>query len=106
MHGTWYIGTVIGHQMAWVRNSSPGARGARWPGALSGGWEYRAGYTGDQWSSDDTSLRVQGLPGNAEIIAFTSDQGNIILFQMLRGSVTWCVRRDQPRLSSHRTLEH
>ena len=71
MHGTWYIGTVIGHQVAWVRNCSPGARGARWPGALSGGWEYRAGYTGDQWSSDDTSLRVQGLPGNAEIIDYS-----------------------------------
>ena len=69
VHGTWYIGTVIGHQMAWVRNCSPGARGARWPGALSGGWEYRAGYSGEQWSSDDTSLSVQGLPGNAKIIS-------------------------------------
>ena len=71
-HGTWYIGTVVGHQLAWVRNCSPGARGVRWPGALGGGWEYRAGYTGDTWRGD-TSLRVQGLPGNAGS-EFISDQ--------------------------------
>ena len=52
--------------MAWVRNCSPGARGAQWPGELGGGWEYREGYSGDSWATDHT-LRVQALPGNPEI---------------------------------------
>ena len=52
--------------MAWVRNCSPGARGAQWPGELGGGWEYREGYSGDSWATDHT-LRVQALPGNLEI---------------------------------------
>ena len=100
MHGSWYIGTVVGHQLAWLRNSSPGARGVTWPGELGGGWEYRAGYTGD-WRVD-TSLGVTGLPGNAE--TETLHPIRDIFIQMLRGFVTCCTRRDQPRLSSHRTI--
>jgi len=61
VHGTWYIGTVVGHQLAWVRNCSPGARGARWPGELGGGWEWRHGYSPDSWATDHT-IRVQALP--------------------------------------------
>ena len=68
MNGTWYIGTVVGHQLAWVRNCSPGARVARWPGELGTGWECRHGYSPDSWATDHT-MRVQALPGNPERVS-------------------------------------
>ena len=55
----WLVGTVVGSQYAWLRNSN--TRGElRWPAGL--GWQYRDGQSGS-WREDDVTLRIEALPG-------------------------------------------
>ena len=56
--GCWYAGTVVGLQHAWLRHPAPG--GEVWPPDLSPAWQHRTGLT---WSTEDTTLRVEALPG-------------------------------------------
>ena len=60
----WMVGTVVGSQYGWLRNSSSslGPGEARWPADLEEGWQYRDGTSG-HWREDDVSLRIQALPG-------------------------------------------
>ena len=59
---SWVVGTVVGMEYGWARNRSLEAGSVRWPGDLERGWEYRDSLTGS-WRSDDTSLRVEPIPG-------------------------------------------
>merc|ERR1712038_644364 len=38
---TWFVGTVVGHQYGWLRNSTENASSKRWIPDLKSGWEYR-----------------------------------------------------------------
>merc|ERR1711915_218934 len=38
---SWFVGTVVGHQYGWLRNTSEEAATRRWVPDLAGGWEYR-----------------------------------------------------------------
>lgn len=38
---SWLVGTVVGHEHAWLRNDSEGAPSTRWVPDLQAGWEYR-----------------------------------------------------------------
>merc|ERR550532_4009970 len=64
---TWFVGTVVGHQYGWLRNSSEGARTRRWIPDLKSGWEYRPlvrtmdNLDSNTWHSDDGSLRIEYL---------------------------------------------
>ena len=58
--GCWYAGTVVGQQHAWLRHPAPG--GEVWPPDLGPAWQHR---TGTAWSSEDTTLRVEALPGQS-----------------------------------------
>ena len=60
------VGTVVGHQYGWLRNSTPSAGTARWLPDLSSGWEYRPLVRGGDlpsWRSDDGTLRIESLRG-------------------------------------------
>ena len=57
--GGWFIGTVIGHNHAWIRNVSSEASQLLWPHDVDQGWEYRDGF-GDNWREDQT-LQVVSL---------------------------------------------
>jgi len=38
---SWLVGTVVGHEHAWLRNTSEEAPSTRWVPDLQAGWEYR-----------------------------------------------------------------
>merc|ERR1712117_173594 len=38
---TWFVGTVVGHQYGWLRNSTEDSKSKRWIPDLKSGWEYR-----------------------------------------------------------------
>eukprot|EP00092_Neocalanus_flemingeri_P014465 GFUD01015609.1.p1 GENE.GFUD01015609.1~~GFUD01015609.1.p1 ORF type:complete len:1372 (-),score=525.76 GFUD01015609.1:84-4199(-) len=65
---SWLVGTVVGHQYGWLRNSSTAASSARWLPDLSSGWEYRPLVSlwecleGQEcWLCDDGTLRIESL---------------------------------------------
>jgi len=64
---TWFVGTVVGHQYGWLKNSSEGAAAKRWIPDLRTGWEYRPlvrssdPLSSNTWLSDDGSLRIESL---------------------------------------------
>jgi len=64
---TWFVGTVVGHQYGWLKNSSESASSRRWIPDLKTGWEYRPlvrssdSLTSNTWLSDDGSLRIESL---------------------------------------------
>jgi len=62
---SWLVGTVVGHQYGWLKNSSSAASSARWLPDLSSGWEYRPLVRGQDsltsWNSDDGTLRIESL---------------------------------------------
>eukprot|EP00090_Calanus_glacialis_P037800 TRINITY_DN6549_c0_g1_i2.p1 TRINITY_DN6549_c0_g1~~TRINITY_DN6549_c0_g1_i2.p1 ORF type:complete len:1555 (-),score=493.26 TRINITY_DN6549_c0_g1_i2:859-4908(-) len=64
---TWFVGTVVGHQYGWLKNSSESASSKRWIPDLKTGWEYRPlvrssdSLTSNTWLSDDGSLRIESL---------------------------------------------
>merc|ERR1711874_428460 len=66
---TWFVGTVVGHQYGWLKNSSESASSKRWIPDLKTGWEYRPlvrssdSLTSNTWLSDDGSLRIESLRG-------------------------------------------
>jgi len=65
--GTWFVGTVVGHQYGWLRNSSEDSKSKRWIPDLKSGWEYRPlvrstdNLDSNTWHSDDGSLRIEYL---------------------------------------------
>merc|ERR1712241_793834 len=64
---TWFVGTVVGHQYGWLRNSTENASSKRWIPDLKSGWEYRPlvrtldNLDTNSWHSDDGSLRIEYL---------------------------------------------
>merc|ERR1711892_1361188 len=64
---TWFVGTVVGHQYGWLKNSSESASSKRWIPDLKTGWEYSPlvrssdSLTSNTWLSDDGSLRIESL---------------------------------------------
>merc|ERR1712227_536806 len=64
---TWFVGTVVGHQYGWLRNSTESASSRRWIPDLKSGWEYRPlvrtmdHLDSNSWHSDDGSLRIEYL---------------------------------------------
>ena len=66
---TWFVGTVVGHQYGWLKNSSESASSKRWIPDLKTGWEYRPlvrssdSLASNTWLSDDGSLRIESLRG-------------------------------------------
>jgi len=64
---TWFVGTVVGHQYGWLRNSTEKASSQRWIPDLKTGWEYRPlvrsseNIDNNTWHSDDGSLRIEYL---------------------------------------------
>jgi len=64
---TWFVGTVVGHQYGWLRNSTEDSKNKRWIPDLKSGWEYRPlvrstdNLQGNTWHSDDGSLRIEYL---------------------------------------------
>ena len=58
----WVVGTSVGSQYGWLRNSLGEQGQARWPAGLGGAWQYRDSFSGT-WRGDDTTLRVLALPG-------------------------------------------
>merc|ERR1711902_133275 len=61
---TWFVGTVVGHQYGWLRNSTENASSKRWIPDLKSGWEYRPlvrsmeNLDSNTWHSDDGSLKI------------------------------------------------
>merc|ERR1712227_233592 len=64
---TWFVGTVVGHQYGWLRNSTENASSRRWIPDLKSGWEYRPlvrsmeNLDSNTWHSDDGSLKIEYL---------------------------------------------
>jgi len=64
---TWFVGTVVGHQYGWLRNSTEDSKNKRWIPDLKSGWEYRPlvrstdNLQKNTWHSDDGSLRIEYL---------------------------------------------
>jgi hypothetical protein len=62
---SWLVGTVVGHQYGWLKNSSEQASSKRWIPDLRSGWEYRplvrSGEIRDTWLSDDGTMRIESL---------------------------------------------
>jgi len=64
---SWFVGTVVGHQYGWLRNTSEEAATRRWVPDLAGGWEYRPLVRGadsigqNTWLRDDGTLRIESL---------------------------------------------
>ena len=72
---SWLVGTVVGHQYGWLKNSSSAASSARWLPDLSSGWEYRPLVRGQDsltsWHSDDGTLRIESLRGELDCVQCT-----------------------------------
>jgi len=67
---SWLVGTVVGHQYGWLRNGTPHAGARKWLPDLRSGWEYRPlvrapGELTNTWRTDDGTLRIESLRGQA-----------------------------------------
>ena len=65
-HNTWMVGSRVGHDFGWIKNSSPEHQKNRLPD-LRTGWEYqplaRADHLDSHWNGDDNTLHVEVLRG-------------------------------------------
>ena len=70
-HTTWMIGSRIGHDFGWIKNSSPEHEKNRLPD-LRTGWEYqplaRADHLDSHWVGDDHTLHVEILRGELRVL--------------------------------------
>eukprot|EP00092_Neocalanus_flemingeri_P000845 GFUD01000902.1.p1 GENE.GFUD01000902.1~~GFUD01000902.1.p1 ORF type:complete len:1362 (-),score=529.35 GFUD01000902.1:116-4201(-) len=80
---SWLVGTVVGHQYGWLRNSSTAASSARWLPDLVGGWEYRPLVRSweclegqESWLSDDGTLRIEAIKDIEKINSLIQDMKN------------------------------
>eukprot|EP00092_Neocalanus_flemingeri_P009145 GFUD01009846.1.p1 GENE.GFUD01009846.1~~GFUD01009846.1.p1 ORF type:complete len:1484 (+),score=566.18 GFUD01009846.1:348-4454(+) len=80
---SWLVGTVVGHQYGWLRNSSTAASSARWLPDLSSGWEYRPLVRSweclegqESWLSDDGTLRIEAIKDIEKINSLIQDMKN------------------------------
>merc|ERR1712002_308117 len=80
---TWFVGTVVGHQYGWLKNSSESASSRRWIPDLKTGWEYRPlvrssdSLTSNTWLSDDGSLRIESLRDVEKVNELIRDIKNV-----------------------------
>merc|ERR1712013_700803 len=80
---TWFVGTVVGHQYGWLKNSSESASSKRWIPDLKTGWEYRPlvrssdSLTSNTWLSDDGSLRIESLRDVEKVNELIRDIKNV-----------------------------
>merc|ERR1719347_1360111 len=80
---TWFVGTVVGHQYGWLKNSSESASSKRWIPDLKTGWEYRPlvrssdSLTSNTWLSDDWSLRIESLRDVEKVNELIRDIKNV-----------------------------
>jgi hypothetical protein len=63
---SWLVGTVVGHQYGWLRNTAENAKDKRWVPDLRTGWEYRPlvrtnSNLENMWATDDGTLRIESL---------------------------------------------
>eukprot|EP00092_Neocalanus_flemingeri_P038985 GFUD01042439.1.p1 GENE.GFUD01042439.1~~GFUD01042439.1.p1 ORF type:complete len:1369 (+),score=525.37 GFUD01042439.1:46-4152(+) len=80
---SWLVGTVVGHQYGWLRNSSTAASSTRWLPDLSSGWEYRPLVRSweclegqESWLSDDGTLRIEAIKDIEKINSLIQDMKN------------------------------
>eukprot|EP00092_Neocalanus_flemingeri_P014463 GFUD01015607.1.p1 GENE.GFUD01015607.1~~GFUD01015607.1.p1 ORF type:complete len:1351 (+),score=528.10 GFUD01015607.1:47-4099(+) len=80
---SWLVGTVVGHQYGWLRNSSTAASSTRWLPDLSSGWEYRQQDRSskclegqESWQTDDGTLRIEAIKDMEKINELIKDIKN------------------------------
>jgi len=75
---SWLVGTVVGHQHAWLRNNTDRAPDTRWVPDLTSGWESRPllrsqGCLPAVWRSQDGQFTIEALPDMERVARLAED---------------------------------